>query len=275
VGTIGALVGKPDVVYSDRLNHACLIDGCRLSGAAVRVYPHNEADALHAMLRDDGGRFRRMLIVTDGVFGMDGDLAPLDRLAALTEEFGAMLLVDEAHGTGVFGDDGRGAASELGVADRVPIKVGTLSKALGSIGGFVAGSRRLIDWLTNHARTLIFSTAAPPAAVAAAREALRIVVDEPWRRQRVRAIGDLIRAGLIEAGYEVRPATGPIVPVVLGDPEVTVEASRRLRERGFLVPAIRPPTVPEGTSRLRISASAEHTDEQVAGLLLAFREVRA
>jgi 8-amino-7-oxononanoate synthase len=275
VGTIAALVGKADVIYSDRLNHACLIDGCRLSGATVRVFPHADADALDAMLADDAGRFRRSLIVTDGVFSMDGDLAPVDRLADLAERHGAMLLVDEAHGTGVFGPDGRGAASELGVAERVSIRVGTLSKALGSIGGFVAGSRRLVDWLTNHARSLIFSTAAPPAAVAAAREALRISIDEPWRRARVRALGGRLRAGLIEAGYSVSPATGPIVPVLLGDPAVVVETSRRLQELGFLVPAIRPPTVPDGTSRLRICASAAHTDEQVEGLLMAFCQPRA
>ena len=182
LGTIAALVGKDDVVYSDRLNHACLIDGARLSRATIRVYPHGDAETLADLLDEDRGRFRRSLIVTDGVFSMDGDLAPIDRLCDLSERHGAMLLVDEAHGTGVFGPDGRGAAAELGVSDRVTVRVGTLSKALGSVGGFVAGPRRLTDWLINHARPLIFSTASPAASAAAAREALRIIVAEPWRR---------------------------------------------------------------------------------------------
>jgi 8-amino-7-oxononanoate synthase len=274
VGTIAALIGKPDVVYSDRLNHACLIDGARLSGATIRVYPHADVRALDALLTADAGRFRRGLIVTDGVFSMDGDLAPLDSLADLSARFGAMLLVDEAHGTGVFGPDGRGAASELGVADRVGIKVGTLSKALGSQGGFVAGSRRLIDWLTNHARPLIFSTAFPPATAAAAREALRLNGAEPWRRERARAIGGRLRAGLIEAGYQVAPSTGPIVPVLIGDPGAAIQLSKHLEQHGFLVPAIRPPTVPEGTSRLRVTVSAAHRDEEVERLIQTFREAR-
>ena len=275
VGTITALVGKADVVYSDRLNHACLIDGARLSGATIRVYPHRDVQALASLLTSDVGRFRRALIVTDGVFSMDGDLAPLDKLVELAERHGAMLLVDEAHGTGVFGPDGRGAASELGVADRVPIKVGTLSKALGSVGGFVAGSNRLIDWLTNHARSLIFSTAAPAATAAAAREALRIVGTEPERRVRVRACGDRLRIALTEFGYSVIESTGPIVPVVIGDPIAAVALSDRLAERGFHVPAIRPPTVPEGTARLRVCVSATHSDADLDALILAFREARA
>jgi 8-amino-7-oxononanoate synthase len=271
LGTIAALVDKGDAVYADRLDHACLIDGVRLSGARLRVYPHNDAGRLGAILARDRGRFRRALIATDGVFSMDGDLAPLADLADLAERFGAMLLVDEAHGTGVFGPDGRGAASEEGVADRVPIKVGTLSKALGSVGGFVAGSRRLIDWLVNHARTLIYSTALPPAAVAAAREALRIVRAEPWRRERVRALGARLRADLSAGGHDVGPSAGPIVPVLLGEAGRAMSAAERLRDRGFLVPAIRPPTVPEGTARLRISLSAAHTDEDVAALAGAIR----
>lgn len=274
LGTIAALVGKPDVVYSDRLNHACLIDGARLSGATIRIYPHGDSGALAARMEEDRGRFRRSLIVTDGVFSMDGDLAPIDRLADVAERHGAMLLVDEAHGTGVFGPDGRGAASEWGAAERVTVKVGTLSKALGSVGGFAAGPRRLVDWLVNHARPLIFSTAAPAATAAAAREALRIAVAEPWRRERARGLGDRLRAAIAGAGYEVVPSRGPIVAVIVGEAAAAVDLSARLRERGFHVPAIRPPTVPEGTSRLRVVATAGHTDEQVEALILAFREAR-
>jgi 8-amino-7-oxononanoate synthase len=272
LGTIAALVGPGDAVYADRLNHACLIDGARLSGARLRVYPHNDAGRLEEILRRDRGRFRRSLIATDGVFSMDGDLAPLADLADLAERSGAILLVDEAHGTGVFGPDGRGAASEHGVADRVHVRVGTLSKALGSIGGFVAGSKRLVDWLVNHARALIYSTALPPAAAAAAREALAIAQAEPWRRERVRALGSALCQSLADAGFRVRPTTGPIVPVLLGTPERASALADGLRAQGIFVPAIRPPTVPEGTSRLRISLSATHTDDEIAALVGALGE---
>ncbi len=275
VGTIAALVSKPDVIYSDRLNHACLIDGSRISGATIRVYPHADVDSLSALLANDSGRFRRSLIVTDGVFSMDGDLAPLDRIAELADRYQTMLLVDEAHGTGVYGPDGRGAASECGVANRVTIKVGTLSKALGSVGGFVAGSRRLVDWLTNHARPLIFSTASPASTVAAAREALRIVGTEPERRVRVRANAERLRSALFAFGFDVPKSTGPIVPVIIGEPLTALSLSERLIERGFFVPAIRPPTVPEGTARLRICVSARHSDSDLDALILAFREARA
>lgn len=263
LGAIAAVVESGDAVYADRLSHACLIDGARLSGAKLRVYPHNDHGRLAEILHRDRGRFRRSLIVTEGVFSMDGDSAPLAELADLADEFGAMLLVDEAHGTGVVGPDGRGAAAEAGVADRVHIRVGTLSKALGSIGGFVAGTQKLIDWLVNHARTLIYSTSLPPAAAAAARRALAISRDEPWRRERVCQLGDRVRQALVAGGFQVPQSRGPIVPVLLGDAASAVAMANRLRERGVLVPAIRPPTVPAGTARLRISLSAGHSDGQV------------
>lgn len=269
LGTIAALVGPGDAVYCDRLDHACLIDGARLSGAKLRVYPHNDADRLGAILDRDRGRFRRSLIATDGVFSMDGDLAPLADLADLAEGHGAMLLVDEAHGTGVFGPDGRGACSACGVADRVPIRIGTLSKALGSLGGFAAGSRRLIDFLQARARPLLYSTALPPAAAAAASEALRIVRAEPWRRERVHALGRRLR----EALGNIPPSTGPIVPILLGEPDRASKASQRLRDAGFLVPSIRPPTVPNGTSRLRVSLSAAHLEEVLDRLVAALRDL--
>lgn len=269
LGTITAIVGKTDAIYCDRLNHACLIDGARLSGASLRVYPHNDAERLEEILTRDRGRFRRSLIATDGVFSMDGDLAPLDRLAEIAERFEAILLVDEAHGTGVFGTDGRGASSHFGVCDRVHVRVGTLSKALGSLGGFVAGSKRLIDHLINRSRTMIYSTALPPSCAAAAMEALRIARAEPWRRERVHRLGEILRQDLRREGWTVVPSTGPIVPVIVGDADRALDLARRLDERGFLVGAIRPPTVPEGTSRLRISLSAMHTDEHVASLTAA------
>jgi 8-amino-7-oxononanoate synthase len=274
LGTVAALVGPGDAVYIDRLDHACLVDGARLAGARLRIYPHGDLERLGAILRRDRGRFRRSLIATDGVFSMDGDLAPLGGLADLADEAGAMLLVDEAHGTGVFGPDGRGAAAACGVADRVHARVGTLSKALGSLGGFVAGSWQLVDWLTNHARTLVYSTALPPAAAAAALAALAIARAEPLRRERVLALGRALAEALAAAGFTVGPSAGSIVPVVLGDPERAVAAGARLRQRGFFVPAIRPPTVPAGTSRLRLSLSAAHRDADVAALVEALTAER-
>jgi 8-amino-7-oxononanoate synthase len=269
LGTVAALVGPGDSVYCDRLNHACLIDGARLSGARLRVYPHNDADRLSSILARDRGRFRRSLIATDGVFSMDGDLAPLAELADVADRFGAMLVVDEAHGTGIFGLDGRGAASACGVADRVHVRVGTLSKALGSLGGFVAGPRRLVEHLTNHARILIYSTALPPPAAAAAREAIRIVEAEPWRRERAHALAARLRTNLNDQGFHTGVSNGPIVPVILGDPAASVAASQRLLDLGLFAPAIRPPTVPAGTARLRVSVTAGHTDDDIDRLIAA------
>lgn len=269
LGVIGAMVETGDAVYLDRLNHASLIDGARLSGATLRVYPHNDANRLEAILGRDRGRFRRALIATDGVFSMDGDFAPLDRIADLSEHFGAMVVVDEAHGTGVVGPDGRGACARFAVAGRMTARVGTLSKALGSLGGFVAGSGRLIEHLIHRARTMVYSTALPPSCCAAAREALGIVLAEPWRREHLHRMGQHLRTALTASGWRVGPSSGPIVPVLVGDPIMAVTLSESLRARGLLVPAIRPPTVPEGTSRLRISLTARHTDDDVARLVAA------
>ena len=267
VGTIAALVGQEDAVYSDRLNHASIIDGVRFSGASLRVYPHNDSDRLGTILEREQGRFRRSLIVTDGVFSMDGDLAPLAAMADLADRFGAILMVDEAHGTGVFGPTGRGAAEAFGVSSRVPVKVGTLSKALGSIGGFVAGSASLIDHIINRARTLIYSTAMPPAAAAAALKGLELVNAEPWRRRLVLELGDRLRDSLAATPFDCPSTTGPIVPIVVGEAETAVALASMLRERGFHVPAIRPPTVPKGTSRLRVSLTALNTVEEIDRLI--------
>jgi len=269
LGAIAALVGPGDAVYCDRRNHACLIDGVKLAGARLRVYPHADAGRLDEILARDAGRFRRRLIATDGVFSMDGDLAPLADLADLADRFDAALLVDEAHGTGVHGPDGRGAGSACGVHDRIPVHIGTLSKALGSVGGFAAGSRRLVDWLTNNARTQIYSTALPAAAAAAALAALRISQSEPWRRDRVHAHARRLRESLTAAGHYPGGSAGPIVPVPVGDPFVAMALSGRLRDLGLFVPAIRPPTVPAGTSRLRVSLSAAHDDGDLDRLIAA------
>jgi 8-amino-7-oxononanoate synthase len=269
LGAIVALVGSGDAVYLDRLDHACLVDGTRLSRARLRVYPHNDVGRLEAILSRDRGKFRRSLIATEGVFSMDGDLAPLAELADLARRFGAMLMVDEAHGTGVFGAEGRGASEHFGVADRVDVKVGTLSKALGSIGGFVAGSRRLVDWLINRARPLIYSTSLPPSAAAAATRALEILQLEPWRRIMLADLSASLRGALPKLGFPDVGPGGPIVPVVVGEPGEALDRAARLLERGCLVPAIRPPTVPEGTARLRISLTAAHSSEDLDRLIAA------
>jgi 8-amino-7-oxononanoate synthase len=269
LGTICALVGPEDVVYLDRLNHACLVDGARLSRAKLRVYPHNDVNRLETILARDRGKFRRSLIATDGVFSMDGDLAPLAELADLASRFGAMLLVDEAHGTGVFGTNGRGASEFCGVHGRVDVTVGTLSKALGSLGGFVAGSRKLVNWLLNRARPLVYSTSLPAPAASAAHRALEIIQAEPWRRTRLFELSSRLQQTL---GRSNVSAPGPILPVILGRSELVVDRASKLLDRGFLVPAIRPPTVPEGTARLRISLSAAHHSNDLEGLIDALDE---
>ena len=273
-GAIAALVGPGDAVYTDRKNHASLLDGCRLSRADVRVYPHADCRRLAELLERSGKRHRRRLIVTDSLFSMDGDLAPLGELAELAEQHDAMLMVDEAHATGVFGPGGRGVAEHLGVEARVHVRVGTLSKALGCAGGFVAGSRRLVEWLVNRARSYVFSTAGPAAVAAAAAAALEIVRDEPHRREGLLASARQLREGLAEQGWDVGRSASQIVPVVVGQPDRAVGLAATLGERGFFVPAIRPPTVPQGESCLRISLTCGHSAEMIAALTKEMRALR-
>ncbi len=267
VGTITALVGKGDAVYSDELNHASIIDGCRLSGATVHVYRHCDVDHLHELM--SGGRFRRRLIATDGLFSMHGDCAPLPGLAELATEFGAMFMVDEAHATGVFGSHGRGISEVQGIEDLVQIRVGTLSKALGSQGGFVVGSQRLIDWIANRARPYVFSTAAPAALAAAGIAALQIAGAEPHRWTRLLDLTVELNRRLLEGEAVQLPTLTQIIPVILGDADRTMTAAAELRQRGFFVPAIRPPSVPQGQSLLRISVTCMHTEQQIEDLASA------
>lgn len=273
---VSALAGPEDAVFSDALNHASLIDGCRLARASVHVYRHADVDHLHDLLRREGGQARRRLIVTDTVFSMDGDLAPLPTLADLAQRHDCLLLIDEAHATGVLGEHGRGVSELLPPLagfdpDRL-IKMGTLSKALGAQGGFVCGSRRLIDWLVNHARPYIFSTALAPPSAAAARRAVALVRAEPERRRHLLALAGLLRERLQGLGYPSNGSRCQIVPLVVGDARAALALAARLEEHGLLVPAIRPPSVPEGTSRLRISLTAGHTEEDVERLVTALRE---
>jgi 8-amino-7-oxononanoate synthase len=272
LGTISALVGRGDAVFSDALNHASIVDGCRLSGAAISIYPHGDVRALATLLAERPAG--RRLIVTDSVFSMDGDLAPLPALARLAAEHGAMLMVDEAHATGVLGENGGGAVEHFGLGGRVPIIMGTLSKALGAQGAFVAGSASLIDYLRNRARAFVFTTGLSPAAVGAALAALAIVRTEPERRRRLHTLAAQLREGLRTLGYRVPPGETAILPVLVGEAEHALALAAALRERGIFVPAIRPPTVPPGSARLRLSLSAMHTEAQVQETLAAFATLR-
>jgi 8-amino-7-oxononanoate synthase len=268
VGTIAALVGRHDAIFSDAKNHASIIDGCRLSRATLHIFPHRDHESLEAMLRG-AAQFRRRLIVTESVFSMDGDLAPLVELANLAERHRCMLLVDEAHATGVFGPLGRGLVEQLGVEDRVDVRVGTLSKALGSSGGFVCGRQSLVDWLVNRARTYVFSTACPPVLCAAGIAAIGVVRDEPSRRATLLERAAMLRGRLRDQGWPVQAAASQIVPLVIGEAAQAMQLSAQLRQSGILVPAIRPPSVPNGESLLRISLSWSHTPWMIERLVAA------
>jgi 8-amino-7-oxononanoate synthase len=276
VGTIMALVGKGDAIYSDELNHASIIDGCRLSGATVHVYRHGDVEQLRTLMASGGReppKVRRRLIVTDSLFSMHGDTAPLPQLIEIAREHRAMLLVDEAHATGVLGQHGRGACELAGVEVDLTARIGTLSKALGSHGGFIVGSRRLIDWLANRARPYVFSTAAPPAVAAAGLAALEILRTEPQRRKQLQKLALHLRSKLVGKVLIQATSLSQIVPVVLGHADRTMAAAAELRRRGFFVPGIRPPSVPVGQSLLRISVTCLHTEEQIDALVAALVEV--
>ena len=284
IGTICALLGKADVIVMDRLAHASAVDGARLCGATLRVFGHNDLDDLEAKLKwareqvrspESDGRSAEahVLVVTESVFSMDGDHAPLREIVALKEQYGAWLMVDEAHATGLYGANRRGLAEELGVSDRIEVKMGTLGKALGAAGGYICGSRALIDYLINRARTLVFSTAPVPAAAAAAAAGVRLVqssAGEDRRRklwQNVSVLSATINHRLAP------PSTKPsaIIPIMLGAESKAVEAAAALLERGIFIPAIRYPTVARGKARLRLTLSAAHTDADLAQLLTALK----
>lgn len=276
VGAIAALVGEGDVIYSDALNHASLIDGCRLSRAQVRIFPHGDVATLASMLDAERAQFRRALIVVEGVFSMDGDLFPLDQLVPLARQHQAWTYVDDAHGTGVLGATGAGTIEHFGVEGQIDVVVGTLGKALGTVGAYVGGSQELVELLVSRSRSFIFTTGTPPAMAAATLEALRIAQVEDWRREAVRERARHLRERLRESGLNVPgEADGHIVPVIIGDARRTMELVANLRRRGFLVGGVRPPTVPVGTSRLRISLSAVHPMEFVDALAASLRDALA
>jgi 8-amino-7-oxononanoate synthase len=273
VGTIPALVGRGDVVFSDELNHASLIDGCRLSGARVVRYPHADPGALEAAVRGAPGR--RRLIVTDTVFSMDGDLAPLPAIVEVAERHGCMLMVDEAHATGVLGPSGAGAIEHFGLGGRVPVVMGTLSKALGSQGGYVAGDRDLCDYLRTRDRGFVFTTALAPAAAGAALAALDIVRDEPQRRARLHALVGRLVEGARTLGYTVLPTDSAVVGVLIGEAADALAVGASLRSARVWAPAIRPPSVPVGTARMRLTVMATHEDRHIDWALGALADARS
>lgn len=276
LAVITGLAGPGDLIVSDDLNHASIIDACRLSRAQVKIYPHRDAATAAKLLQGNHGQLK--LLVTDGVFSMDGDLAPLPQLLPAAQEAGALLVVDDAHGTGVWGPTGRGTVEHFGITPPDDlVMVGTFSKALGGQGGFCAASDLVIRTLVNQARPFLYSTAPPPSQIAAARAALRLVDDEPVLRHHLSNLCARLRAGIEDLGLSVASSQGPIVPVLVGETRRTLALAKALLMRNVYVPAIRPPTVPDGTCRLRFTVTAAHTqediDQAIAALASAIKEV--
>ncbi len=273
-GLIPALMSEKDLIFSDALSHASIIDGCKLSKAQVRIFPHGEIAALEQGLKQAQGKARRMLIAVDGVYSMDGDYAPLRDIHALSRAYGAMLFVDDTHGIGSLGPDGRGCPALHEIApEEIDIYLGSLAKSLGSYGAFVGGSRALRDLLINTCRSFIFSCALPPPQVEAARAALRILQREPWRRERLQANAAELRTSLHGVGIPTHPSCTQIVPVTIGSNEDTMSVCQELLARGYFAQGIRFPSVPQGTARLRLTVMATHEKEQIHGLAQTLREV--
>lgn len=262
VGTLSALMEDGDIIFSDALNHASIIDGCRLSRADVRIYRHRDTGHLESLIKEAAG-YRKRLIVTDTLFSMDGDLAPLPDLVELARRHGCMLMLDEAHAVGVMGANGRGAAEHYGLDDAADIAVGTLGKALGSFGAFVVCRPPVREFLVNHARSLIYSTSLPPPVLAAAAKALEIIEAEPERRERLLKNAERLARGIRALGFSVPEPVTPIQSVVLGDEAGAMDLCEAMLARGVYAQGIRPPTVPPGTSRIRFSLMATHTDEEI------------
>lgn len=263
IGVIGALAGADDVIFSDELNHASIVDGCRLSRAEVVVYRHRDVEHLDWCMRKHGERRTRRLIVSDSVFSMDGDIAPLAHIAELASIYGARVVVDEAHATGNVGPEGRGAVAAAGLEGEIDVVVGTLGKALGSYGAYACASEELVSYLVNAARPLIFSTAPGPPAVAGALAALELLRERPARVERLRANARALRRGLAAEGFPVADSEMQIVPLVVGDERDAMRFCQAALDDGVFAQAIRPPTVPAGTSRLRLTALASHTGTEL------------
>jgi len=272
-GTVAAILTPEDVIVSDQLNHASIIDGARLSRAEIKVFPHKDVAAADAILEETKKEGRRQLLITDGVFSMDGDIAPLAGLVDVADRHDAIMMVDDAHASGVFGKNGRGTIDHFGMHGRVDIQVGTLSKAIGVLGGFIAGPQTLITWLVNRGRPFLFSTSAPPAVVAACLEALDIMRDEPDRLERLWSNTTMFKEGLHELGFDTGASQTPITPVITGEEEATQRFATRLFEEGVFAPAIVFPTVARGSARVRTIVTADHTEQDLLDALDIFGRV--
>ena len=272
LGVISALMDSQDVVFSDELNHASIVDGCRLSKAQVRVFPHNDLVALERLLEREGSA-RRKLIVVDGLYSMDGDLAPLAKIVDLAERYDCMTMVDDSHGTGVLGASGRGAVEATGMLGRIDIETGSLAKALGGFGAYVVGNRTVIDYLINRARSFIFTCAMPPAVLATVLEALAVIEEEPERRQRLWDNTRYLRAGLRDLGFEVGESETQIIPLMVRESERTMRVCQELLDRGVFAQGIRYPSVPRGTERIRLTVTASHCREDLETALMTLAEV--
>ena len=270
IGTIPALVEQGGLILADRLCHASLIDGCRLSAADFRIYRHNNTSHLKSLLAKRR-QARRTLIVTDGLFSMDGDLAPLPELSRLAQEYEADLYIDDAHGTGVMGPHGRGTAEHFGIEAQIPFQMGTLGKAFGSSGAYLTGTSILIRYLMNTSRSFMFTTAPPPSSAAAAIAALRVMQREPERRARLWANRARLFSGLTQLGFTLSPSASPIIPILVGNADTALSFAEHLFVEGVYAPAIRPPTVPDATSRIRVTVTSEHTSSHLDQALIAFQ----
>jgi glycine C-acetyltransferase len=273
LGTIPALVGKEDVIFSDELNHASIIDGCRLSGATIVRYDHADPASLEAVIRENKGSYQRGLVVTDGVFSMDGDFPPLDKLAVIAEEHNLMLMVDDAHGEGVLGEGGRGIVDHFQLHGRVDVEVGTFSKAFGVMGGVVAGNARIVEWLRQRGRPFLFSSAVTVPDVAATIAAIDLLeestalVDQLWKNANV------FKKEMEKLGFDTGKSMTPITPVMLGEAKLARDFSRRLYDEDVFAMALGFPTVPKGMARIRVMISAAHTPEDLEKALAAFAKV--
>jgi 8-amino-7-oxononanoate synthase len=269
LGIIPRLIGHKGLILADRLCHASLIDGGRLSGADFRVYRHRDSSHVESLLKRRSSN-RPALIVTDGLFSMDGDLAPLPELASLAKRYDAMLYVDDAHGTGIMGPTGRGTLEHFGVEHEISFHMGTLGKALGSSGAYLAGPRDMVDYLLNTARPFLFTTASPPSTAAAAAAALAVIQQEPERRTRLWSNRQRLFHGLQRIGFRMTETVSPILPILIGDAASAVAFTEHLLAHGVYAPAIRPPTVPDNTSRIRVTVTSEHTTDHIDAALRAF-----
>ncbi len=273
IGTISSLVSKGDLIICDKLNHASIIDGCRLSGAEFRVYPHCEMEKLENILKKST-KYSRKLIVTDTVFSMDGDIAPLPDIVRIAHKYKAMVMVDEAHGTGVFGKKGRGVVEHFKLSKKVDIVMGTLSKAVGSLGGYVSGDTDLINYLRNKARPFMYTTALPPAVCAASIAGIKLIRKDPSLRESLWRNVRFLKEKLESLSLKVIPSESPIIPILIGDAKKAVDVSKFLYKKGILIPAIRPPTVPARSSRLRMTVMSTHTKKDLERLLEVLSDVQ-